>query len=81
MLVAGETVLLVGAVVISSILIGGAHAWELLTDNTAIFLRVLLIVLVCQLCLHYADLYDLRTITDQARPDRRGCCARSARRR
>src|SRR5688572_18923574 len=60
-LVAGETLLLVSAVVISSIVIGGAHAWELLTDNTA-FLRVLLIVLVCQICLHYTDLYDLRTI-------------------
>ena len=60
-LVAGETALLAAAVVISSVVIGGSQAWELLTDNTA-FLRVLLIVLVCQLCLHYADLYDLRTI-------------------
>ena len=61
-LVAGETVLLVGAVVISSMLMGGSQAWDLVTDDTAVF-RVLLIVLVCQLCLHYADLYDLRTIT------------------
>jgi sugar transferase (PEP-CTERM system associated) len=60
-LVAGETVLLVAAVVISSIVIGGAHAWELLIDNTA-FLRVLLIVLAFQVCLHYTDLYDLHTI-------------------
>ncbi len=60
-LVAGETALLVAAVVISSIVIGGAHAWELLIDNTA-FLRVLLIVVVVQICLHYTDLYDLRTI-------------------
>ncbi|HUQ87459.1 MAG TPA: TIGR03013 family XrtA/PEP-CTERM system glycosyltransferase [Vicinamibacterales bacterium] len=60
-LVAGETALLVAAVVISSIMIGGSQAWALLTDNTA-FLRVLLIVLVCQICLHYTDLYDLRTI-------------------
>jgi len=60
-LVAGETALLVAAVVISSILIGGSQAWELVTDNTA-FLRVLLIVMVCQVCLHYTDLYDLRTI-------------------
>jgi sugar transferase (PEP-CTERM system associated) len=60
-LVAGETALLAAAVVISSVVIGGSQAWELVTDNTA-FLRVLLIVLVCQLCLHYADLYDLRTI-------------------
>jgi hypothetical protein len=60
-LVAGETALLVAAVVISSIVIGGDHAWELVTDNTAA-LRVLLIVLVCQVCLHYTDLYDLHTI-------------------
>ena len=61
-LVAGETALLAAAVVISSALMGGPQKWELLADNTAI-LRVLLIVVVCQLCLHYADLYDLRTIT------------------
>ena len=60
-LVAGETVLLVAAVVTASIVIAGSYAWEMLTDNTAIF-RVLLIVLVCQVCLHYSDLYDLRTI-------------------
>src|SRR5687768_4754049 len=61
-LVAGETALLVAAVVIASVMVGGSQAWDLVTDDTAIF-RVLLIVLVCQLCLHYADLYDLRTIT------------------
>ena len=61
LLVAGETLLLVAAVVISSLVIGGDHAWELVFDDTA-FLRVLLIVVTCQLCLHYADLYDLRTI-------------------
>ncbi len=53
--------LLVAAVVTASIVIAGSYAWEMLTDNTAIF-RVLLIVLVCQVCLHYSDLYDLRTI-------------------
>jgi sugar transferase (PEP-CTERM system associated) len=63
-LVAGETALLVAAVVIASAVIGGPHAWELLTDDTAIF-RVLLIVLVCQMCLHYSDLYDLRTISSK----------------
>ena len=63
-LVAGETVLLFSAVVISSILIGGPHGWELITDNTAIP-RVLLIVVVTQICLHYTDLYDLRSITSK----------------
>ncbi len=64
LLVGGETFLLVVAVVVSSAVIGGAQAWELLTDDTAIP-RVLLIVVVCQLCLHYADLYDLRTIASK----------------
>ena len=64
LLVGGETFLLVLAVVVSSAVIGGAQAWELLTDDTAIP-RVLLIVVVCQLCLHYADLYDLRTIASK----------------
>ena len=50
-LVGGETLLLVAAVVISSALIGGAYALEMLADDTAI-LRVLLIVLVLQICLH-----------------------------
>ena len=63
-LVVGETLLLAAAVIISSVVIGGSYALEMLADNTAI-LRVLLIVLVCQLCLHYSDLYDLRTIRNK----------------
>ena len=69
-LVTGETALLVAAVILSSIVAGGAYAWELLTDNTAIF-RVLLIVVVCQVCLHYSDLYDLRTIENKRELARR----------
>jgi sugar transferase (PEP-CTERM system associated) len=61
LLVLGETALLVSAVIISSLLIVGTHAWDLLADNGGI-LRVLLIVVVCQVSLHYVDLYDLRTI-------------------
>jgi len=61
LLVAGETVLLVAAVALSSLIIGRERAWELLLDDTAL-LRVLLIVVTCQVCLHYADLYDLRSI-------------------
>jgi sugar transferase (PEP-CTERM system associated) len=61
-LFAGETVLLVAAVLISCVVIGGTVAWQALADDMAL-LRVLLIVVVCQMCLHYVDLYDLRTIT------------------
>jgi sugar transferase (PEP-CTERM system associated) len=61
-LFAGETVLLVAAIVISCLFIGGWSAWRALADDASL-LRVLLIVMVCQTCMHYADLYDLRTIT------------------
>jgi sugar transferase (PEP-CTERM system associated) len=61
-LFAGETALLAAAVYISSVMLGGPQAWDLVTDNTAL-LRVLLIVVTCQLCLHYSDLYDVRTIS------------------
>jgi sugar transferase (PEP-CTERM system associated) len=61
-LFAGETVLLVAAVVISCVVIGGPSAWRALASDAAL-LQVLLIVMVCQTCMHYADLYDLRTIT------------------
>jgi len=61
-LVTGEALLLIAAVIISSVVVAGPYAWDLLTDNTAVF-RVLLIVMVCQMSLHYVDLYDLRTIT------------------
>jgi sugar transferase (PEP-CTERM system associated) len=73
-LVAGETALLVAAVVIASVVLAGPYAWELVTDNTAIF-RVLLIVVVCQISLHYADLYDLRTIAGKGDLARRLMCA------
>ena len=69
-LVAGETLLLMMAVIISSIVVAGSYAWEMLTDDTAVF-RVLLIVLVCQVCLHYSDLYDLRTIDGKGELARR----------
>ncbi len=62
-LVVGEAILLILSVIISTVVVAGPYAWEMLTDDTAIF-RVLLIVLVCQVSLHYVDLYDLRTIAD-----------------
>ncbi len=62
-LLTGETALLTGAVALGS--------YVRLRDSTPVFFagsdgvfRVLLIVVVCQICLHYADLYDLRTIAD-----------------
>jgi sugar transferase (PEP-CTERM system associated) len=60
-LLVGETVLLVIAVALGSYMRLHDGAWQLLIDVGGI-LRVFLIVVVCQMCLHYADLYDLRTI-------------------
>lgn len=60
-LVAGETMLLVSAVLLSARLLLGSDTWTVLAMDSGL-LRVLLIVLVCQVCLHYVDLYDLRSI-------------------
>jgi sugar transferase (PEP-CTERM system associated) len=62
-LVAGETVLLVTAVVVSSYIYLGPLAWDALTASSGM-LRAMLIVFVCQVSLHYSDLYDLGGIAD-----------------
>jgi sugar transferase (PEP-CTERM system associated) len=62
-LLVGETTILTGAVVLGTYLRLRDTAPVLLTGTNGI-LRVALIVVVCQICLHYADLYDLRTIAD-----------------
>ena len=61
LLVAGETCLLLAAV--------AAAVYVRLGDLSALsqpdgMLRAMLIVGVCQVCLYYADLYDLRSIVD-----------------
>src|SRR5690349_18009435 len=60
-LIVGETALLVAAVAAASYLRLGEDAWPLLADPGG-FMRVLAIAVVCQLCLHYADLYNVRVI-------------------
>src|SRR5712691_11690346 len=62
-LIAGESCLLVAAVAISGFLRLGDDAGTLLAFNNGL-LKLLLVVAVCQLCLYYNDLYDLRTIGD-----------------
>ena len=62
-LLAGETAVLAFAVALGSYLRLQDGDWTLQADLAGM-LRVLLIVVVCQACLHYADLYDLRTIVD-----------------
>jgi sugar transferase (PEP-CTERM system associated) len=62
-LLVGETAVLAFAVALGSYLRLQDGDWTLQADFAGM-LRVLLIVVVCQACLHYADLYDLRTIVD-----------------
>ena len=62
-LLVGETTILTGAVVLGTYLRLRDDAPVLLTGTNGV-LRVVLIVVVCQICLHYADLYDLRTVAD-----------------
>ena len=63
LLLGGETAWLIAAVAVSAYLRLGDGIWAELDDHE-FALKVLLIVGVCQTCLHYADLYDLRTIVD-----------------
>jgi sugar transferase (PEP-CTERM system associated) len=63
-LIACETVFIVFAVVLAAYLRLGTGAWEVLTIEDGIP-KALLIALVAQACLYYADLYDLRLLSDR----------------
>ena len=63
-LIACETALIVIAVVAAAYLRLGANAWEVLTLENGV-LKALLIAAVAQGCLYYADLYDLRLLSDR----------------
>src|SRR5690606_3671911 len=62
-LLTGETCLLLTAVIAGTFMQLGPLAVEALSEGEGI-LRVALVVAVCQMCLHYADLYDLPRIQD-----------------
>jgi sugar transferase (PEP-CTERM system associated) len=61
-LIAGESCLLTASVVASSYVRLGPDAWNTFVAADGIF-KILLVVGVCQLCLYYADLYELRGLT------------------
>ena len=63
-LVACETVLIVVAVIAAAYLRLGDNAWELLALENGLS-KALLIAGVTQICLFYADLYDLRLLSDR----------------
>jgi sugar transferase (PEP-CTERM system associated) len=62
-LLTGETALLTTAVALGSYVRLRDSTPQFFMGTDGVF-RVMLIVVVCQICLHYADLYDLRTIAD-----------------
>src|SRR4029453_3170246 len=60
-LIGGETCLLIGAAAAATYIRLGEELWFMLSDSDGM-LRALLVVAGCQVSLHYADLYDLRSI-------------------
>jgi sugar transferase (PEP-CTERM system associated) len=63
-LIACESALIVEAIGVAAWLRLGRSAWDAFatTDGLA---KVALIVVVCQVCLYYMDLYDLRVVADR----------------
>jgi sugar transferase (PEP-CTERM system associated) len=65
LLVGFETVLLLGSVGVSaSLLLGSQQAWSSVGTADGV-LKAVLIAMVCQACLYYEDLYDLRIVADR----------------
>ena len=64
LLVVAESVLIVGAVWLAAYIRFGDWMWEVMRDENGMR-KALLITLVCQACLYYADLYELRRIGDR----------------
>ena len=62
-LVAGESALIFSAIAAGCYVRLGSDAWALLVQPSGL-LRVMLVLAVCQTALHYADLYDVRSLTD-----------------
>ena len=63
-LVVCETVLIVVAVALAAYLRLGDGAWDVLVHNGGV-MKVAVIVIVTQGCLYYADLYDMRLMSDR----------------
>jgi sugar transferase (PEP-CTERM system associated) len=64
LLVACESAMIVGAVVIAAHLRLQDAAWSLMAHEGG-WAKAALVAVVCQICLYYADLYDLRVVADR----------------
>ena len=63
-LVLFETVLILAAVGVAAYARLGEWAWEIMRNEQGLP-KALLIAAVCQVCLYYSDLYDLRLVSDR----------------
>jgi sugar transferase (PEP-CTERM system associated) len=63
-LIISEHVLIVGAVFLAARVRLGELGWVLFTADDGL-MKAVLVAAACQLCLYYADLYDLRSIIDR----------------
>src|SRR5688572_95986 len=61
-LIVGESALIVGAVIASASIRLGSDVW---LSQDGLVAKALLMAVVCQLCLYYGDLYDLRMVGDR----------------
>jgi sugar transferase (PEP-CTERM system associated) len=64
LLIGFETALIIVAVVFAAWLRLGADAWDLMATENG-WWKAALVAAVCQLCLYYADLYDMRVVADR----------------
>ena len=66
LLIACETALIIEAVVVAVWLRLGDAGWdEMMANGYGGFWKIVLVAGVCQICLYYADLYDLRIVADR----------------
>ena len=63
-LIVFETVLILGAVCVAAWIRTGGDAWLVLTLDGGLA-KALLIAFVCQVCLYYSDMYELRAVSDR----------------
>jgi sugar transferase (PEP-CTERM system associated) len=63
-LIAFETLLIVAAVATAAYIRLGEWAWAIMITEGGGY-KALLVAAVCQLCLYYADLYDLRQVAER----------------